>query len=84
MLLAIARVPLSAAPGSATAADTNITIDPAIAKASAEADAAANDMPESPESPYAKALLNYKSGKYAAAQVLIDQARPGGAGQRAD
>ena len=58
----------------APVADTNITIDPAIAKASADADAAAANVPESPESPYAKALLNYKSGKYEAAHALIDQA----------
>jgi tetratricopeptide (TPR) repeat protein len=65
---------LRAAPASPAPADTNITIDPAIAKASSEADADAADAPESPETPYAKALLNYKSGKYQAAQVLIDQA----------
>jgi tetratricopeptide (TPR) repeat protein len=75
VLLAIpGAAPLPAAPNAAPAADTNITIDPAIAKASADADAAAGDVPESPESPYAKALLNYKSGKYEAAQVLINQA----------
>jgi predicted Zn-dependent protease len=62
---------LQAAPADA---DTNITIDPAIAKASADADAKSGDVPESPESPYAKALLNYKSGKYDAARVLIEQA----------
>jgi predicted Zn-dependent protease len=58
------------------ATDTNITIDPAIAKASAEADADAgiSQAPESPQTPYAKALLNYKSGKYDAAKALIDQA----------
>jgi tetratricopeptide (TPR) repeat protein len=57
------------------ATDTNITIDPNIAKASAEADAdAGTDVPESAQSPYQKALLNYKSGKYEAAKVLIDAA----------
>jgi Tfp pilus assembly protein PilF len=73
LLVMTGMVPLLSAPN-APATDTNITIDPAIAKASADADADAGDAPESPESPYAKALLNYKSGKYAAAQVLIDQA----------
>ena len=66
---------LRAAPATAPGNDTNLTIDPAIAKASADADAAAAaDVPESPELPYAKALLNYKSGKYDAARLLIDQA----------
>ena len=61
--------PLHAAP------DTNTTVDPDIAKASAEADAdAGTDVPESAQTPYEKALLNYKSGKYDAAKVLIDAA----------
>ncbi len=68
----------------APATDTNITIDPAIAKASAEADAntahagspapAASAPAGEPQTPYEKALLNYKAGKYDAAKVLIDDA----------
>jgi predicted Zn-dependent protease len=58
----------------ATDTDTN-TIDPDIAKASAEADAdSGTETPESAQTPYEKALLNYKSGKYDAAKVLIDAA----------
>lgn len=64
----------------APATDTNITIDPAIAKASAEADAGTAASPETaatpdnPRTPYDKALYNYKAGKYEAAKVLIDEA----------
>jgi tetratricopeptide (TPR) repeat protein len=67
----------------APATDTNITIDPAIAQASADADAdtahPAGAEPVSASSgeaqtPYEKALLNYKAGKYDAAKVLIDDA----------
>jgi predicted Zn-dependent protease len=74
---------LHAAPNAGPASnDTNIVIDPAIAKASAEADAAAgttsknnhSEVAESPQTPYEKALLNYKSGKYEAAKVIIEQA----------
>ncbi len=60
--------------------DTNIVIDPAIAKASAEADAGTVASPETaptpdnPRTPYEKALLNYKAGKYDAARMLIDEA----------
>ncbi len=81
-------VALFALPGRAAdpapAADTNITIDPAISKASAEADAdaghtspAASDASGTsgaPQSLYEKALLNYKAGKYDAAKLLIDDA----------
>jgi hypothetical protein len=78
--------PLHAAPDAQPAAnDTNIVIDPAITQASAEADAAAGttshpgnkasrDVAESPQTPYEKALLNFKSGKYEAAKVMIAQA----------
>jgi predicted Zn-dependent protease len=70
-LFALQFAPLHAAPG----VDTNVTIDPAIAKASAEADAdSGTNVPESAQTPYEKALLNYKSGKYDAAKVLIDAA----------
>jgi tetratricopeptide (TPR) repeat protein len=79
---------LLALPGRAAdstpATDTNVTIDPAIAKASAEADAAsgntapvtpsAADSSAPPQSIYEKALLNYKAGKYDAAKLLIDEA----------
>ena len=67
----------------APADDTNITIDPAIAQASADADADARKpntaAPESavsakPQTPYERALLNYKAGKYDAAKLLIDEA----------
>ncbi len=63
--------------------DTNITIDPAIAKASAEADADAGKpnapatppaASSTPQTPYERALLNYKAGKYDAAKLLIDEA----------
>ena len=78
-----------------SAADTNLTIDPAIAKASAEADAdagaghssstgtdASNGTSSGPQTPYERALLNYKAGKYDAAKLLIedaDEATPGNA-----
>ncbi len=69
-LYALQFAPLHAAPDP----DTN-TIDPAIAKASAEADAdSGTDVAESAQTPYEKALLNYKSGNYDAAKVLIDAA----------
>jgi tetratricopeptide (TPR) repeat protein len=76
LLALLAAGSLEAAPAASPASDTNITIDPNIAKASAEADADAglSNVPESAESPYSKALLNYKSGKYDAAKVLIEQA----------
>lgn len=77
--------PLHAAPGAATATNADTTVDPDIAKASAEADATAgnteksktdtdHEVVESPQTPYQKALLNYKSGKYEAARALINQA----------
>jgi predicted Zn-dependent protease len=73
-LLALFALQFQAAPA-APGADTNITIDPDIARASAEADAdAGTNVPESAQTPYEKALLNYKSGKYDAAKVLIDAA----------
>lgn len=86
ILLAIGgTAPLPAAPAAASGTNADITIDPDIAKASAEADAAAgntgkpandtdHEMVESPQTPYEKALLNYKSGKYEAAKALINQA----------
>jgi len=80
-------VALLALPGraadNAPGVDTNITIDPAIAKASAEADrdagntaplASASGTSSAPQSLYEKALLNYKAGKYNAAKLLIDDA----------
>ena len=71
---------------------TNIPIDPAIAKASAEADAdAGNAAPDTnarradnPQTPYEKALLNYKAGKYDAAKILIDEADQESPGNVAD
>jgi tetratricopeptide (TPR) repeat protein len=82
-LLALFAWPGRAADGS-PATDTNITIDPAIAKASAEADADAGNTSGGPstapvpsagtQTPYEKALLNFKAGKYDAAKVLIDDA----------
>lgn len=74
-LLALIALQGAARLHAAPDADTNITIDPAIAKASAEADAdAGTDVPESAQTPYEKALFNYKSGKYDAAKLLIDAA----------
>jgi tetratricopeptide (TPR) repeat protein len=73
-------VPLLAAPPPPS--DADIPLDPNIAKASAEADAdsATSEVPNGPQTPYERALLNYKSGKYAAARLLIeeaDQSNPG-------
>jgi predicted Zn-dependent protease len=82
-LFALGDAELRGATPAPAANDTNITIDPDIAKASAEADAAAGTSPsgtdapatsQNPQTPYAKALLNYKAGKYEAAQALIDEA----------
>jgi predicted Zn-dependent protease len=64
----------------ADAADTNITIDPAIVKASEDADSDAGGSPNAdttshrPQTPYEEALLNYKAGKYDAAKALIEEA----------
>ena len=79
--------------------DTNLTIDPAIARESAEVDAKAKSdinhsakgsivsadtsasegasASEGPRTPYEKALLNYKAGKYEAAKLLIEDADEG-------
>ena len=58
--------------------DADIPLDPNIAKASAEADQAAGTTESPPsggaQTPYERALLNYKSAKYDAAKVLIDEA----------
>lgn len=71
----LALIALQGAARLQAAPDTNTTVDPDIAKASADADAdAGTDVPESAQTPYEKALLNYKSGKYDAAKVLIDAA----------
>ncbi len=72
-------MPLVAAP---PAADADVPLDPNIAKASAEADedSGTAELAHPPQTPYEEALLNYKSGKYAAARILIeqaDQANPG-------
>ena len=86
-ILALSALGCAALLHAARAADAgtndDIVADPNIAKASAEADAAAGiDATQGPQTPYEKALLNYKSGKYDAAKLLIeeaDQADPGDA-----
>jgi predicted Zn-dependent protease len=72
--------PLNAAPPAQGTDD--IPLDPNIAKASAEADAdlGTTEVASGSQTPYERALLNYKSGKYEAARLLIDeadQANPG-------
>jgi tetratricopeptide (TPR) repeat protein len=69
-------------PSPAPPGATDVPLDPNIAKASAgaDADAGTTEAPNGPQTPYQQALLNYKSGNYAAARVLIedaDQSNPG-------
>jgi tetratricopeptide (TPR) repeat protein len=75
-----ALAPLRGAP--APPADQDVPLDPNIARASAEADADAGttEVPNAPQTPYERALLNYKSGKYAAARLLIEEADQGNPG----